>query len=299
MRNGSTFVLAMSLVASWSTAGAQPSRQNDIAADWQSDGQQMPPNFDDLNRRGAGWENSPPAEPLPRSQPRNTGASADFGSGRPASDLDTQATAIRSTQEHLRRLDQAERDVKDDQDHLENLLKLSQAVVDRQLSRYSEMVAIGLMTPESVTTETRLGAAIINEMKRRLAETDKALGRIKDQRAALSLELQIMQTRQSGLSDRRAVGTTPSERGGARGRSSTVEAGMNRYGSDYTHSEGGTAESCRLACLGDERCKAWTWVKPGAQNINGVSDAHCWMKSAVPPTNSDANCTSGVISVSR
>lgn len=291
MHNVSTFVLATSLVASRSIAGAQPNRHNEGAADKQSDGQQTPPNFDDLNRRGAGWENSPPAEPLPRSQPRKTGASADFGSGRPASDLDSQATAIRSTQEHLRRLDQAERDVKDDQEHLENLLKISQAVVDRQLSRYSEMVAIGLMTPESVTTETRLGAAIINEMKRRLAETDKALGRIKDQRAALSLELQIMQTRQSGLRDRQAAG--------ARGRSSTIEAGMNRYGSDYAHTDGGTADGCRLACLSDERCKAWTWVKPGAQNINGVSDAHCWMKTATPPTNSDPNCTSGVISVSR
>lgn len=291
MRNVSAFVVAMTLVASWSTAGAQPGRQSGLVADPQSVGQQTPPNFDDLNRRGAGWETSPPAEPLPRSQPRNTGASADFGSGRPGSDLDTQATGIRSTQDRLRRLDQAERDVKDDQDHLENLLKISKAVVDRQLSRYSEMVAIGLMTPESVTTETRLGAAIINEIKRRLAETDKTLGRIKDQRAALSLELQIMQTRQSGLSDRQAAGT--------RGRSSTVEAGMNRYGSDYAHTDGGTADSCRLACLSDERCKAWTWVKPGAQNIDGVSDAHCWMKSATPPANSDANCTSGVINVGR
>lgn len=280
MRNVSTFVLAMSLVAPWSNAGAQP-------------------NFDDLNRRGAGWENSPPAEPLPRSRPRNTGASADFGSGRPASDLDTQATAIRSTQDRLRRLDQAERDVQDDQDHLENLLKLSQTVVDRQLSRYAEMVAIGLMTPESVTTETRLGAAIISEIKRRLAETDKSLGRIKDQRNALSLELEIMQTRQRGLSGGQATSTTRSERDGTRGRSSNVEAGMNRFGSDYTHTDGGTAESCRLACLRDERCKAWTWVKPGAQNIDGVSDAHCWMKSATPPANSDANCTSGVISISR
>ena len=76
---------------------------------------------------------------------------------------------------------------------------------------------------------------------------------------------------------------------------STTEPGINRYGSDYKHTNGGSAESCRAACLQDAKCRAWTWVRPGAQSIDGSNGAHCWLKSATPPPTPDANCTSGMV----
>jgi hypothetical protein len=76
---------------------------------------------------------------------------------------------------------------------------------------------------------------------------------------------------------------------------STTEAGTDRYGLDYSHSNGGSAESCRAACLQDAKCKAWTWVEPGVKIVDGNNGSHCWLKSAVPPPTRYACCISGMI----
>jgi hypothetical protein len=47
---------------------------------------------------------------------------------------------------------------------------------------------------------------------------------------------------------------------------------------------------CARACMAEEQCKAWTYVKPGIQAEN----ARCWLKDKVPSRTSDENCISGI-----
>ncbi len=78
----------------------------------------------------------------------------------------------------------------------------------------------------------------------------------------------------------------------APGRSQTaVEPDTNRYGDDYKSFETTDGpNACVTACSTDDRCRSWTWVKPGAQSKAAV----CWLKDAVPPAKRDACCASGV-----
>lgn len=48
---------------------------------------------------------------------------------------------------------------------------------------------------------------------------------------------------------------------------------------------------CREACVGESRCRAWTYVRPGVQGPS----ARCWLKHSVPPARRNTNCTSGVL----
>ena len=68
--------------------------------------------------------------------------------------------------------------------------------------------------------------------------------------------------------------------------------GIDRNGSDYRDFDLPNADPllCRDACLGEARCQAWTYVKPGVQG----DAARCWLKEAVPPPTPDACCVSGV-----
>ena len=59
-------------------------------------------------------------------------------------------------------------------------------------------------------------------------------------------------------------------------RTSSLEPGINRNGSDFFQQAGGTADDCSSLCSQNRQCKAWTWVKPGAQTIAGSNAAHCW-----------------------
>jgi hypothetical protein len=80
---------------------------------------------------------------------------------------------------------------------------------------------------------------------------------------------------------------------GASGRQSSVEGGTNRMGSDYNNFDlsGADPNACESACLADQTCKAWTYVRPGVQGDN----AKCWLKSEVPDPTADDCCTSGKI----
>jgi hypothetical protein len=89
--------------------------------------------------------------------------------------------------------------------------------------------------------------------------------------------------------ERGAASNSTSGRGGG---NLTVEYDTDRPGADYRDfdlSDPGY-ESCRDACAGDPKCKAYTYVKPGVQGPN----ARCWLKTSVPDSGSSACCVSGV-----
>ena len=64
-------------------------------------------------------------------------------------------------------------------------------------------------------------------------------------------------------------------------------------GMDYQHFDLPIAEPrlCLDACLGDPRCKAYTYVRPGSQGPN----ARCWLKDGVPQSKPNPACISGVV----
>jgi hypothetical protein len=71
-----------------------------------------------------------------------------------------------------------------------------------------------------------------------------------------------------------------------------VEMNIDRPGGDYRNFDLSTAshESCRVACRGDARCKAYTYVKPGVQGPK----ARCWLKDTIPASRANDCCVSGV-----
>ena len=71
-----------------------------------------------------------------------------------------------------------------------------------------------------------------------------------------------------------------------------MEPGIDRMGSDYKNFGLSSADPsiCRDACNKENRCKAWTYVKPGLQG----SQARCWLKYEIPPPKANECCVSGV-----
>jgi len=71
-----------------------------------------------------------------------------------------------------------------------------------------------------------------------------------------------------------------------------MEQGIDRTGDDYNDFDLASADPklCADACMGEAKCKAWTYVKPGVQG----DSARCWLKDRVPPPLNDENCVSGV-----
>jgi hypothetical protein len=71
-----------------------------------------------------------------------------------------------------------------------------------------------------------------------------------------------------------------------------IEMNTDRPGSDYRNFDlsTGSHESCRVACRGDARCKAYTYVKPGVQGPK----ARCYLKDAIPESRANDCCVSGV-----
>ena len=75
------------------------------------------------------------------------------------------------------------------------------------------------------------------------------------------------------------------------------EQNTDRPGGDYTHFDTffgqpiTTPPVCKFACENDSACMAWTFVKPGVQEANGV----CWLKNTIPPAVHNDNCTSGTM----
>ena len=78
-----------------------------------------------------------------------------------------------------------------------------------------------------------------------------------------------------------------------------MEDGKDRWGSDYGHFEFDAEKKpieeenkkeCQNTCAKEDKCKSWTYVKPGIQGKNAI----CWLKNAVANLSTNSCCTSGV-----
>jgi hypothetical protein len=71
-----------------------------------------------------------------------------------------------------------------------------------------------------------------------------------------------------------------------------LEPGINRPGQDYRNFTLPKPDPglCLAACDKEERCRAFTYVKPGLQGPS----ARCWLKHGIPASNQDECCVSGV-----
>lgn len=71
----------------------------------------------------------------------------------------------------------------------------------------------------------------------------------------------------------------------------TAEFGRDRAGSDYTsYFTSPSASICQQYCIDDNRCSAYTYVRPGVQGASAV----CYLKSVAPPITPNSCCVSGV-----
>jgi hypothetical protein len=77
-------------------------------------------------------------------------------------------------------------------------------------------------------------------------------------------------------------------------RSGPIEHGIDRAGGDYKsfettpHADG---KLCADACTAENRCRAWTYVRPGYF----TTTARCYLKSRVTPPRAKPCCISGVV----
>jgi hypothetical protein len=71
-----------------------------------------------------------------------------------------------------------------------------------------------------------------------------------------------------------------------------MERNIDRAGQDYKDFDLVSPEPmlCASACMGEAKCKAWTYVKPGVQG----DSARCWLKNRVPDSSPNDCCVSGV-----
>ena len=77
-------------------------------------------------------------------------------------------------------------------------------------------------------------------------------------------------------------------------KSGETEFSIDRYGGDYKAFET-TADpkgkTCADACQTDNRCRAWTYRRPGY----GVTAPHCYLKDQIKPPRHRPCCISGVV----
>jgi hypothetical protein len=81
-----------------------------------------------------------------------------------------------------------------------------------------------------------------------------------------------------------------------RPRDGVVEFGIDRFGGDYrsfdTKPDPKGAE-CKAACEAENRCRAWTYVRPGY--LSGSAGARCYLKDRLRPPRRKPCCISGVV----
>jgi hypothetical protein len=76
--------------------------------------------------------------------------------------------------------------------------------------------------------------------------------------------------------------------------SKDAEVGIDRSGGDYRNFETAPDDSgaaCAKTCKDEQRCRAWTYMRPGYQN----AAAHCYLKGKIPLPRHHPCCISGVI----
>jgi hypothetical protein len=76
-------------------------------------------------------------------------------------------------------------------------------------------------------------------------------------------------------------------------RNTGWERNINRAGQDFKNFELGRSDPklCQSACNKENRCMAWTYVKPRVQGPK----AKCWLKHAIPEPRFSTCCVSGVV----
>ncbi|HZP75343.1 MAG TPA: PAN domain-containing protein [Pseudolabrys sp.] len=77
-------------------------------------------------------------------------------------------------------------------------------------------------------------------------------------------------------------------------RTGPMEFSIDRFGGDYRNFEvspEGNGAACKAACDADNKCRAWTYVRPGYQG----TPAHCYLKSTIKPPRPRPCCISGVV----
>jgi len=73
-----------------------------------------------------------------------------------------------------------------------------------------------------------------------------------------------------------------------------IEYSIDRYGGDYRSFEtpaDPTAKACAEACQADNKCRAWTYRRPGY----GAPTARCYLKETIKPPRRRPCCISGVV----
>src|SRR5690242_20138354 len=73
-----------------------------------------------------------------------------------------------------------------------------------------------------------------------------------------------------------------------------VEYSIDRPGGDFRGFEtapSSSGDGCKTACEGDNRCRAWTYVRPGYIG----APARCYLKSKIPRPRPNPCCISGVV----
>lgn len=77
-------------------------------------------------------------------------------------------------------------------------------------------------------------------------------------------------------------------------RPGPVENSIDRIGGDYRNFEipaGKDVEACKQACEADNRCRAWSYSRPGY----GSAQARCFLKDRITPPRRRPCCMSGVV----
>jgi hypothetical protein len=77
-------------------------------------------------------------------------------------------------------------------------------------------------------------------------------------------------------------------------RNGGVETSIDRFGGDYRNfsvKSGEDDEACKAACTDDNKCRAWTYARPGYVG----RDAHCFLKKDIKPPRRKAGFISGVV----
>ena len=77
-------------------------------------------------------------------------------------------------------------------------------------------------------------------------------------------------------------------------RNGAVETTIDRVGGEYRSFDlksGEGDDACKAACAADNKCRAWTYARPGYAG----KEAHCFLKKDIKPPRRKAGFTSGVV----
>ncbi len=75
-------------------------------------------------------------------------------------------------------------------------------------------------------------------------------------------------------------------------RNGSQETSIDRPGGDYRNFDVKEGEdACKAACTADNKCRAWTFARPGYVG----KEAHCFLKKEIKPPRRKAGFSSGVV----